>query len=278
MAPADASASTRPRRPPAAMASSAFADLLDEWMPWSAVTLSTACPGIGAGASCDHVGVGSAADGVIESYTLVKASVADAPHPPSRHRRDADPAPGRTSRSAVDVVAATRFEGSRARVDGEAGPSSAGSSRAPQSGTVSARCAHSLVWTTVEADPIHIYVGVRVDGFAVSVSCLVARPSICSSRNQCAQATPDLHHRRAIALRHNGSSAAAARVTGTRVEVAAAAMWGWLLSCARSGVRAGLRLSVVQLHAGRSLLDQRVKMLEALVLVFAAAALQQIAC
>ena len=66
MAPADASASTRPRRPPAAMASSAFADLLDEWMPWSAVTLSTACPGIGAGAPCDHVGVSSAADGVIE--------------------------------------------------------------------------------------------------------------------------------------------------------------------------------------------------------------------
>jgi len=36
------------------MASSAFADLLDEWMPWSAVTLSTACPGIGAGASGDQ--------------------------------------------------------------------------------------------------------------------------------------------------------------------------------------------------------------------------------
>ncbi len=130
MAPADASVSTRPRRPPAAMASSAFADLLDEWMPWSAVTLSTACPGIGAGASCDHVGVSSAADGVIESYTLVKASVADAPHPPSRHRRDADPAPGRTSRSAVDVVAATRFEGSRARVARVALPSRTGSSRA----------------------------------------------------------------------------------------------------------------------------------------------------
>ncbi len=102
----------------------------------------------------------------------------------------------------------------------------------------------------------------------MSVSRLAARPSICSSRNQCAQATPDLHHRRAIALRHNGSSAAAARVTGTLVEVEAAAMCGWLLSCARSGVRARLRLSVVQLHAGGSLLHQRVNVLEALVLVF----------
>ena len=53
-------------------------------------------------------------------------------------------------------------------------------------------------------------------------------------------------------------------------------MWGWLLSCARSGVRARLRLSVVQLHAGRSLLHQRVNVLEALVLVFATAALQRL--